>query len=180
MFEEMKHLARTDFLTALPNHRYFQSTLSREVSRAQRHNHALSLLIIDFGLFKKRKRQVRAPGGRRRHSRCCENDTVDLPGDRFCCALWWRGVRRNSTGNRSRRCGPGWGTCPNEDRSDRCRSCQESDRVSWRGELSSQCEFQGRFNSSRRPSLIRGEEWRPEPGRPFQVSIDHYVVLIPP
>ena len=52
MFEEMKHLARTDFLTGLPNHRFFQSTLSREVSRAQRHNHTLSLLIIDMDFLK--------------------------------------------------------------------------------------------------------------------------------
>ena len=52
MFEEMKHLARTDFLTGLPNHRFFQSTLSREVSRTQRHNHTLSLLIIDLDFLK--------------------------------------------------------------------------------------------------------------------------------
>jgi diguanylate cyclase (GGDEF)-like protein len=53
MFEEMKHLARTDFLTGLPNHRYFQSSLAREVGRAQRHDHALSLLLIDLDCLKK-------------------------------------------------------------------------------------------------------------------------------
>ncbi len=63
MFEEMKHLARTDFLTALPNHRFFQSTLSREVSRAQRHNHALSLLIIDLDFLKKVNDRFGHPAG---------------------------------------------------------------------------------------------------------------------
>jgi diguanylate cyclase (GGDEF)-like protein len=52
MFEEMEHRARTDFLTGLPNHRSFQSTLSTELGRAQRHNHPLSLLIIDLDFLK--------------------------------------------------------------------------------------------------------------------------------
>ncbi len=63
MFEEMKHLARTDFLTALPNHRFFQSTLSRELSRAQRHNHALSLLIVDLDFLKKVNDRFGHPAG---------------------------------------------------------------------------------------------------------------------
>jgi diguanylate cyclase (GGDEF)-like protein len=52
LFEEVEHRARTDFLTGLPNHRYFQSTLSAEMGRAQRHNHPLSLLIIDLDYLK--------------------------------------------------------------------------------------------------------------------------------
>lgn len=52
MFEEMEHRARTDFLTGLPNHRFFQSTLAMELGRAQRHNHPLSLLIIDLDFLK--------------------------------------------------------------------------------------------------------------------------------
>ena len=52
MFEEMKHLARTDFLTGLPNHRHFQAALLREVGRAQRHTHPLSILIIDLDFLK--------------------------------------------------------------------------------------------------------------------------------
>ena len=52
MFEEMKHLARTDFLTGLPNHRYFQAALSREMGRAHRHDLTLSLLIIDLDFLK--------------------------------------------------------------------------------------------------------------------------------
>jgi diguanylate cyclase (GGDEF)-like protein len=52
LFEEMEHRARTDFLTGLPNHRFFQATLSTELVRAQRHNHPLSLLIIDLDFLK--------------------------------------------------------------------------------------------------------------------------------
>ncbi len=52
LFEEVEHRARTDFLTGLPNHRYFQATLSAEVGRAQRHNHPLSLLMIDLDYLK--------------------------------------------------------------------------------------------------------------------------------
>jgi diguanylate cyclase (GGDEF)-like protein len=52
LFEEMAHRARTDFLTDLPNHRFFQFTLSSELARAYRHNHPLSLLIIDLDYLK--------------------------------------------------------------------------------------------------------------------------------
>jgi diguanylate cyclase (GGDEF)-like protein len=52
MFEEMEHRARTDFLTGLPNHHSFQTTLSTELGRAQRHNHPLSMLIIDLDSLK--------------------------------------------------------------------------------------------------------------------------------
>ena len=52
LYEEMAHRARTDFLTDLPNHRSFQSTLANELDRAKRHNHPLSLLIIDLDFLK--------------------------------------------------------------------------------------------------------------------------------
>jgi diguanylate cyclase (GGDEF)-like protein len=52
LFEEVEHRAQTDFLTGLPNHRVFQTTLSTELGRAQRHNHPLSLLIIDLDFLK--------------------------------------------------------------------------------------------------------------------------------
>ncbi len=52
LFEEMEHRARTDFLTGLPNHRAFQLTLATELGRAQRHNHPLSLLIVDLDYLK--------------------------------------------------------------------------------------------------------------------------------
>jgi diguanylate cyclase (GGDEF)-like protein len=52
LFEEVEQRARTDFLTGLANHRYFQTTLSAELGRAQRHNHPLSLMIIDLDYLK--------------------------------------------------------------------------------------------------------------------------------
>jgi diguanylate cyclase (GGDEF)-like protein len=52
LFEEVEQRARTDFLTGLANHRYFQTTLSSELGRATRHNHTLSLLIIDLDYLK--------------------------------------------------------------------------------------------------------------------------------
>jgi diguanylate cyclase (GGDEF)-like protein len=52
LFEEVEQRARTDFLTGLPNHRFFQATLTVEVGRAQRHNRTLSLLIVDLDFLK--------------------------------------------------------------------------------------------------------------------------------
>jgi diguanylate cyclase (GGDEF)-like protein len=52
LFEEVEHRAQTDSLTGLPNHRFFQTTLSVEFGRAQRHNHPLSLLIVDLDFLK--------------------------------------------------------------------------------------------------------------------------------
>jgi diguanylate cyclase (GGDEF)-like protein len=63
MFEEMEHRARTDFLTGLPNHRSFQATLSTELGRAQRHNHPLSLLIIDLDFLKEVNDKFGHPAG---------------------------------------------------------------------------------------------------------------------
>lgn len=63
LFEDMEHRARTDFLTDLPNHRFFQSQLSAELGRAQRHNHPLSLLIIDLDHLKKVNDDFGHPSG---------------------------------------------------------------------------------------------------------------------
>ena len=63
LFEEMEHRARTDFLTGLPNHRFFQATLSVELARAQRHNHPLSLLIIDLDFLKEVNDKFGHPSG---------------------------------------------------------------------------------------------------------------------
>jgi diguanylate cyclase (GGDEF)-like protein len=52
LYEEVEQRAQTDFLTGLPNHRFFQSTLSVELGRAQRHSHTVSLLIIDLDFLK--------------------------------------------------------------------------------------------------------------------------------
>jgi diguanylate cyclase (GGDEF)-like protein len=63
LFEEMEHRARTDFLTGLPNHRFFQTQLSMEFGRAQRHNHPLSLLVIDLDFLKKVNDRFGHPSG---------------------------------------------------------------------------------------------------------------------
>ena len=52
VFEEMEHRARTDYLTGLHNHRFFQTTLDNEIARARRHGHSLSLLIVDLDYLK--------------------------------------------------------------------------------------------------------------------------------
>jgi diguanylate cyclase (GGDEF)-like protein len=63
LFEEVEHRARTDFLTGLANHRFFQATLSIELGRAQRHNHPLSLLIIDLDFLKEVNDRFGHPSG---------------------------------------------------------------------------------------------------------------------
>jgi diguanylate cyclase (GGDEF)-like protein len=63
LFEDTEHRARTDFLTGLPNHRFFQTQLSKELGRAQRHNHSLSLLIIDLDFLKSINDQFGHPTG---------------------------------------------------------------------------------------------------------------------
>jgi diguanylate cyclase (GGDEF)-like protein len=63
LFEEVEHRARTDFLTGLPNHRFFQATLAVELGRAQRHNHPLSLLMIDLDFLKEVNDRFGHPSG---------------------------------------------------------------------------------------------------------------------
>jgi diguanylate cyclase (GGDEF)-like protein len=63
LFEEVEHRARTDFLTGLPNHRFFQATLTVELGRAQRHNHPLSLLMIDLDFLKEVNDRFGHPSG---------------------------------------------------------------------------------------------------------------------
>lgn len=63
LFEEMEHLARTDFMTGLANHRFFQETLSAELVRAQRHGHALSLLMLDLDHLKEVNDRFGHPAG---------------------------------------------------------------------------------------------------------------------
>jgi diguanylate cyclase (GGDEF)-like protein len=63
LFEEVEQRARTDFLTGLPNHRFFQATLSVELGRAQRHSRALSLLIVDLDYLKEVNDRFGHPSG---------------------------------------------------------------------------------------------------------------------
>jgi diguanylate cyclase (GGDEF)-like protein len=63
LFEEVEQRARTDFLTGLPNHRFFQATLSVELARAHRHNRNLSLLMIDLDFLKEVNDRFGHPSG---------------------------------------------------------------------------------------------------------------------
>lgn len=51
--EKLRELAFRDGLTGLYNHIYFQELMEREVERANRYGHPLSLIMIDIDLFKK-------------------------------------------------------------------------------------------------------------------------------
>ncbi len=48
----LENLATVDTLTGLPNHRAFHEHLDRELGRALRHGHSLSLLLLDLDRFK--------------------------------------------------------------------------------------------------------------------------------
>lgn len=50
---EADGLVNLDGLTGLYNHRYFQETLSNELLKSQRFDHAVSLLLVDVDHFKK-------------------------------------------------------------------------------------------------------------------------------
>lgn len=49
---ELRQISITDPLTGLLNRRYFQERLAEEVERASRHEHALSLIMVDIDHFK--------------------------------------------------------------------------------------------------------------------------------
>jgi len=52
LYQRMELLATTDGLTGLNNHRHFQVILSKEIERAKRYKHHLSLLLMDIDHFK--------------------------------------------------------------------------------------------------------------------------------
>ena len=51
-FGELEQASITDYVTGTFNHRYFQQMLRREISRAQRCSHPVSILMIDLDDFK--------------------------------------------------------------------------------------------------------------------------------
>lgn len=50
---ELRYLSEMDMLTNIPNRRKASEELDRELSRAQRHGHSLSVLLIDVDHFKR-------------------------------------------------------------------------------------------------------------------------------
>jgi diguanylate cyclase (GGDEF)-like protein len=53
LFARLEELSTTDELTKLPNRRYFNERLTREVSSSRRWGHPVSVLVIDIDHFKK-------------------------------------------------------------------------------------------------------------------------------
>ncbi len=51
--EKLREASIKDVITDLYNHRYFQETLVKEMERAKRYSHPLSLMMIDIDHFKK-------------------------------------------------------------------------------------------------------------------------------
>lgn len=63
LYDSMKIMAVTDGLTGLYNHREFYQSLRRELERARRYRHTLSLLIIDVDDFKRFNDRFGHPAG---------------------------------------------------------------------------------------------------------------------
>jgi diguanylate cyclase (GGDEF)-like protein len=53
LVQELQHMSRRDPLTGLLNRRSLDEALAREIARARRHGHALSLMMLDLDHFKK-------------------------------------------------------------------------------------------------------------------------------
>jgi two-component system, cell cycle response regulator len=53
LLEQLEALSLTDALTGVPNRRSYEAALEREIARAQRHRHALSLALLDIDHFKR-------------------------------------------------------------------------------------------------------------------------------
>jgi diguanylate cyclase (GGDEF)-like protein len=63
IFDSMKIMAVTDGLTGLYNHREFYQSLRRELERARRYRHTLTLLMIDVDDFKRFNDRFGHPAG---------------------------------------------------------------------------------------------------------------------
>jgi len=63
LYDNMKIMAVTDGLTGLYNHREFYQSLRRELERARRYRHTLSLLMIDVDDFKRFNDRFGHPAG---------------------------------------------------------------------------------------------------------------------
>ena len=56
----LEHLAATDHLTGLANHRSFHDALGRALAFAEREGHSLALVALDLDHFKAAERCVRS------------------------------------------------------------------------------------------------------------------------
>ena len=96
LYETTRYLADHDGLTGLTNHREFQRRLCREVARARRYGHPLSLLVVDIDHFKRindtlghpEGDRVLAELGRRLRRECRETDlAARYGGEEFVVLL---------------------------------------------------------------------------------------------
>jgi len=63
IYKHMERVSLTDPLTGLFNRRYFENFLQKEISRAKRFNHPLSLVLMDIDHFKNYNDQLGHPSG---------------------------------------------------------------------------------------------------------------------
>ena len=63
LYENARRMSMTDSLTGLVNHREFFNAVRRELERARRYQHTVSLLMIDVDDFKKYINLWRENGG---------------------------------------------------------------------------------------------------------------------
>jgi len=63
VYQEMERISLTDPLTGLFNRRYLENHLQKEVSRARRFNHPLSLVMLDIDHFKNFNDRMGHPSG---------------------------------------------------------------------------------------------------------------------
>ena len=103
-YGELEQQSRTDGLTGLYNHRFFQERLAAEVARAQRFEKPLTLLMIDVDDFKEFNDAFGHPEGDRllKSARRPPARANARPG-RLRGALRRRGVRRAAARDRRRR-----------------------------------------------------------------------------
>ncbi len=178
MFEEMEHRARTDFLTGLPNHRSFQATLSTELGRAQRHNHPLSLLIIDLDFLKEVNDKFGHPTGdmviraiaETICKGCREFDVAArYGGEEFTVILPETPLEDASRCGRSHSrddCGVRFPGRRNDYGLHRCF------------ELSGECSREGRPHSCRGPGTVCCKEQRAGPGRVLQLPAHYEIAAV--
>jgi two-component system, cell cycle response regulator len=95
-YGEARKLAETDALTGLYNQRYFHDTLRREVTRAQRYERDLALIVFDLDDFKSINDEVGHLAGDRVLAQAADRlreavRSVDVPcrigGDEFAVIL---------------------------------------------------------------------------------------------
>jgi diguanylate cyclase (GGDEF)-like protein/PAS domain S-box-containing protein len=85
--EELRGLSVTDVLTGVYNRRFFQERLKAELSRAQRHGGALSVIMLDIDHFKRINDQFGHAAGDQALQGLCQRINQRLRRDDVFCRL---------------------------------------------------------------------------------------------